>query len=224
MTKPAFTLAEVLITLGIIGIVAAMTLPAIIGRYKKQETIVKLKTSINILNNAFRSAVADYGDMENWDYIDNLDSQDNRKAFIDKYLIPYIKGAKPAERSGYNYIGLGYSRQYPPKQPDGTITGLTSTFFYPIAMLNGIYFYAAIDQNKQKTLPIRVDLNGLNKPNIFGYDLFALELVPKKNIVVATGHQSKNPMSSCTPGNAWSCAAAIIQNNYEIPDKYPVKF
>ena len=31
-----FTLAEVLITLGIIGIVAALTIPALIGNYQKQ--------------------------------------------------------------------------------------------------------------------------------------------------------------------------------------------
>lgn len=38
-----FTLSEVLITLGVIGIIAAMTLPVLIGNYKKKETIIKLK-------------------------------------------------------------------------------------------------------------------------------------------------------------------------------------
>ena len=41
--KNGFTLAEVLITIGIIGIVAAMTLPAVIGNYKKQEVVSRLK-------------------------------------------------------------------------------------------------------------------------------------------------------------------------------------
>ena len=41
--KKAFTLAEVLITLGIIGIVAAMTIPVIVGNYKKHKNIVTLK-------------------------------------------------------------------------------------------------------------------------------------------------------------------------------------
>lgn len=41
--KKAFTLAEVLITLGIIGIVAAMTLPALIGKYQKNQTLTQLK-------------------------------------------------------------------------------------------------------------------------------------------------------------------------------------
>ena len=36
--RAAFTLAEVLITLGIIGVVAAITMPSVIGHYKRQET------------------------------------------------------------------------------------------------------------------------------------------------------------------------------------------
>ena len=42
----AFTLAEVLITLGIIGIVAAMTLPALVGKYQKVQTVNQLKKFI----------------------------------------------------------------------------------------------------------------------------------------------------------------------------------
>ena len=37
-----FTLAEVLITLGIIGVVAAMTLPSVIHNYKKKEASSRL--------------------------------------------------------------------------------------------------------------------------------------------------------------------------------------
>ena len=45
----AFTLAEVLITLGIIGVVAAMTMPSLIVNYQKQQTVTRLKKSYNIL-------------------------------------------------------------------------------------------------------------------------------------------------------------------------------
>ena len=45
----AFTLAEVLITLGIIGVVAAMTLPTVINQYEKKITVVKLKKAYNTL-------------------------------------------------------------------------------------------------------------------------------------------------------------------------------
>lgn len=52
MFKRAFTLAEVLITLGIIGIVAAMTMPALMQDYKYKEFDARFKVAQNVLNNA----------------------------------------------------------------------------------------------------------------------------------------------------------------------------
>ncbi len=46
MKKKGFTLAEILITLGIIGIVAAMTIPTLISNYKKKEYSTKIKKFI----------------------------------------------------------------------------------------------------------------------------------------------------------------------------------
>ena len=43
MKRSGFTLAEVLITLGIIGVVAALTIPNLIAGYEKQVTISKLQ-------------------------------------------------------------------------------------------------------------------------------------------------------------------------------------
>ena len=47
--KIAFTLAEVLITLGIIGVVASLTLPSVIQNYKKQVTVNQLKKAYSTL-------------------------------------------------------------------------------------------------------------------------------------------------------------------------------
>ena len=54
----AFTLAEVLITLGIIGVVAAMTLPTLIQKHQKLVLSNALKKSVNTLENASRLAIA----------------------------------------------------------------------------------------------------------------------------------------------------------------------
>lgn len=48
--KGAFTLAEVLITLGIIGIVASMTLPALITRNQNKALEASLKKIILFFN------------------------------------------------------------------------------------------------------------------------------------------------------------------------------
>lgn len=52
MTDKAFTLAEVLITLGIIGIVAAMTMPVLTGKSKYKEFETRYKVASNLLHNA----------------------------------------------------------------------------------------------------------------------------------------------------------------------------
>lgn len=66
MHKKAFTLAEVLITLGIIGIVAAMTMPALIASHRKKEVVTKLQKIYSIVNQAINLSVAEYGDVKNW--------------------------------------------------------------------------------------------------------------------------------------------------------------
>ena len=59
--KVAFTLAEVLITLGIIGIVAAMTLPALISNYRVKVLESGFKKSVSTIDNALMLTANDMG-------------------------------------------------------------------------------------------------------------------------------------------------------------------
>ena len=59
--KAAFTLAEVLITLGIIGVVAAMTIPTLIANYQEKVTITRLKEAYSMLSQAYQFAVNENG-------------------------------------------------------------------------------------------------------------------------------------------------------------------
>ena len=56
--KKAFTLAEVLITLMIIGIVAALTIPSVISNYQQQEFKTGLKKAVSVLNEAIQTNIA----------------------------------------------------------------------------------------------------------------------------------------------------------------------
>ena len=62
MKKQGFTLAEVLITLVIIGIIAAMTLPSLLGGTNKQEIKTGLQKSISVLTQAITLQYALTGD------------------------------------------------------------------------------------------------------------------------------------------------------------------
>ena len=57
--RKGFTLSEVLITLGIIGIVAALTIPSLVSAYQKHVVEEKLKQAYSILVKASRMAQVD---------------------------------------------------------------------------------------------------------------------------------------------------------------------
>lgn len=66
MKRYGFTLAETLITLGIIGIVAALTIPTLVAKHQEKTRIVKLKKIYSQLQNAFNLAVYENGPLETW--------------------------------------------------------------------------------------------------------------------------------------------------------------
>lgn len=68
--KKGFTLAEVLITLGIIGIIAAITLPSLIGHYKQKVLQEQFKTAYSLLQQAYLKIQADWGYTPNCYYWD----------------------------------------------------------------------------------------------------------------------------------------------------------
>ena len=92
--KKGFTLAEVLITLGIIGVVAALTIPMLIADSRKESTAANVKKFYNVINNAVQFAVADNGDASEWmGEVKELNYNENLK-FLQQYFLPYLKYTK----------------------------------------------------------------------------------------------------------------------------------
>ena len=91
LKTPAFTLAEVLITLGIIGVVAAMTLPTLIMNHRKQVTVNKVKKFYTVMSQATNSAIAEYGSMEDWQGFTTAYNGPELQSWFDTYLKPYLK-------------------------------------------------------------------------------------------------------------------------------------
>ena len=85
-----FTLAEVLITLGIIGVVAAMTIPTLMSVFAKQRTETQLKAFYSRINQTIKMSIADNGDPDGW--IDKKGySYDEQVEFLKQYIFPYMK-------------------------------------------------------------------------------------------------------------------------------------
>ena len=108
LKTPAFTLAEVLITLGIIGVVAAMTLPTLIMNHRKQVTVNKVKKFYTVMSQATNSAIAEYGSMEDWQGFTTTRNGEEMQNWFDTYLKPYLKVidefVKTDEETGYSTL------------------------------------------------------------------------------------------------------------------------
>ena len=88
--KRGFTLAEVLITLGIIGVVAAMTIPTLMSTFAKQRTETQLKAFYSRINQTIKMSIADNGDPDGW-VEERAYSYDEQVEFLKQYIFPYMK-------------------------------------------------------------------------------------------------------------------------------------
>ncbi|MBP3925125.1 type II secretion system protein, partial [bacterium] len=221
--KLAFTLAEVLITLGIIGVVAAMTLPAVIGNYQKQQTVSKVKKAYTMLNQALRLSEVDNGEYEYWDSFYKK-GNDGALKYIEKYWLPYFKVVKICN----TYQECGYSKLAPFKYLNGqpsTMTFTAPSLRVPFITSDGIlyaFFVAKGHTSSDGTISsiaagdIYIDINGSKGPNQYGKDVFFFEVSNHK----ITANESKT--SDCLrTGIGWTCAAKIMMDGWQIKDDYP---
>ncbi len=88
MNKRAFTLAEVLITIGIIGVVAAMTIPVLVQNYKKSVVETRLAKFYSVINQAIKMSEIDNSETEYWDALTLRKSEEWYKKYLAKYLKP----------------------------------------------------------------------------------------------------------------------------------------
>ena len=105
-------MAEILITLGIIGIVAALTMPSLIQNHRNHVVATRLKAAYSEINQAIALAEIDYGDRTLWYNTSDVDFDKNGKPvsgsaprikWINKYLIPYLKVVKTERFDTNNY-------------------------------------------------------------------------------------------------------------------------
>lgn len=98
-----FTLAEVLITLGVIGVVAAMTMPVLIANHRKKVTAGRIKQFSSIWQQAYWDVYNQNGTENYWGSLVALDAQ----SALDFYNENFGKFIKTTEvkKSKYGIVG-----------------------------------------------------------------------------------------------------------------------
>ena len=190
----AFTLAEVLITLGIIGVVAAMTIPSLMENIRNRDLQAQLKKTYSEWNQISMSFMDDHEQS-----IPDYTSEYGLNAMI-RELSNYVKGF--SKFSDWTYLDTGDENSSANTTP------------YPIYSLrsNKIRVQTACDVSGYRNdisgkyilfddQPIAgfngprlcIDLNGDKRPNTLGVDIFYFLFTTDGHIIPeGTDHPNNN--------------------------------
>ena len=243
--ESCFTLAEVLITLGIIGIVAAMTLPSLLGNWKKKTIEARLKKFYSTANQAIILSEVKNGPKEYWPCMvsgcDNRISSSEFEWWYNTYLKDFLNTIRVEHFSDAG--GKNTAAYF----EDGSVMVIKDGY--------DIYFYPfAKDFKKEKFTEITEDGNRTRPDS--GKTFFAFSFQPGSKADSARHYQGKgiepyrslickkneegikicntltreellnNSEYGCNKSSPYKvyCTALIQENNWEIPEDYPIKF
>ena len=206
--KNGFTLAEVLITLVIIGVVAALTVSPIINTYRESSTVAKVKKGLSILGQAKKLAEVQNGSIEGWDFGENSDAESAAQFW--NYLKPHIafvKDCGSAHGCYENEVSV----------LNGTSSGMNygSDVYYKFILADGgvMWFRTSSPRCAYSAYNLVdicasffYDVNGDKKPNTFGRDVFMYAMTKNGVFPYLANDCYKNST------NGIGCSAYIIQH------------
>lgn len=228
MNKKAFTLAEVLITLGIIGVVAALTMPALIQNTKRVEASSRIKKFYSIMNQAIIMSEQDNGDVGDWlkeggiegDITDDDGNTDFGKngdvimKFINQYLKPYLK-----------IVNMDYSS----RTIDDNKGYLGEAY---MVFEDGSYVYL----HNGNCIDFNFDYNGPKPPNEYGRDIFKFLLCSNEKCEKQTWNTNCGKFTTTTypsasrdialsncKNKAMNCTELLGIDNFEFRKDWPYR-
>lgn len=239
--RAAFTLAEVLITLGIIGVVAALTIPTLMNNVTNQQYVTKLQKVYTTLNQAIQKYEVDNGCMGDLKctglYSDTIA---NNISKWDDFVNNYLKVVKNC--------GISTDQDCFPVEYFLNIAGSDDTNiaanYYKFVLADGTSLafqrtsdcgtYTTADPSNQVygyCGEIRIDVNGNAKPNKKGRDYFNFGATQYHGVVAVYGSYALNKaagidiwsttnvgMNCLTTATSYGsgCAARIIDEGWKM--------
>lgn len=199
MKTQAFTLAETLITLGIIGIVAAMTLPSIVAKIRNKELRSRFKTAYALVS----QTVTRMGNEE--DLVGkycgyNIYNMTKSKDFIPDFA-KYFNGTIT---KGDAKLKIGYKSRYFLQAAGWQDYNVYDYTARSIILKNGMIIFTGTrcehggftENNNPNSTPrpvdFMVDTNGVKGPNRLGYDVFAFQIL-RNNVLMPSRIKHEMP-------------------------------
>lgn len=220
----AFSLAEVLIVLGIVGSISAFTIPSLTSSSNYKERVTQLKKAYTILNDAQGRSIASYGQLRTW-----FKQDSSAKAYTKRYydrMADFIKIGKGGSSSSVTdcFGGTSGTGSNSSKYSVGTLSnstmdlaatfGFTFANSYQFILADGTSMLIAITDKTCSTNKAIittncpgtycnicgyafVDLDGPRKgKNTLGKDIFGFYI--EKNAITPMGGRASNMQGSLT--------------------------
>jgi len=213
--RKGFTLAEVLITLGIIGVVAALTIPTLMANYQKVQEVAGLKKAYAEITEALRLMANDAGCPDDLACVmANIPTVGDDWTFLGIKLKQYLKVAKDCGNNS-DSAAADFSYECLSDNVRSNIDGTGDTddmnlwTGYDILTSDGfginIYTYDWVANYHTGPMSIvygeiNIDINGRKGPNIIGRDVFSFYITNGKGIALYPFGGADNGIA----GTAWS--------------------
>lgn len=229
--KQGFTLAEVLITLGVIGVVAAMTIPIISTNIAKRQTVIALKKSHSNLAQLVKRIEYEYGGVEAMDGCSGVWYKRDKEKIVKGQIAPLLPGStvfdEPNDRpfhtylcdADYHYLNGGVWGAGGNSRIQSVLVGDTTCMGFEVARA----------YTDKISLGVYVDINGPRKPNVLGRDLFEFYIMQDGH-VYPMGYDQPDDIVKKRCNNAMStdqsghfCAERIKRAGWVIDSSYPWK-
>ncbi|MDD3013039.1 MAG: prepilin-type N-terminal cleavage/methylation domain-containing protein [Candidatus Gastranaerophilales bacterium] len=211
----AFTLAEVLITLLIIGVISSIVIPSIVQDTQNSELKIAWKKTYSDLDLATRKIMAD-----NAGNVKSVFTNSNSLKNEYKNHLSYVKDCNEGLSRGNCWHASGV-----PKPFAGTSVPYADIYGnYPSLILNNgalvsIHLASSSCTNGQAGITVCgwyfIDINGFKGPNIQGKDIFAVYLLGNTLRVMGAPNDPYPPSTTCTssstgPGSGLGCSALYL--------------
>jgi type II secretory pathway pseudopilin PulG len=213
-------LAEVLIALVVIGIIAAITVPTIISNYQEKAKVAKIKKVYATLSNALTRVKADGGDMDFEIGENTTEIRNWYNTYLKKYLVTtkVCYNQKGCWNSGdtkalsgniatfnQNGIGIGWN-VVTAILNDGTFINVDA---YGKADTNN---RLGINTTANNTLAILFDINGNKKPNTIGKDIFVTVFTENGFVPAYKDRTEAQIDANCSSsGTGYSCIQKYLK-------------
>ena len=236
--KKAFTLAEILITIAIVGIVAAITIPTLIQNYKKQVLVNQLKKAQSEISQGLKIMMAE-------DEVNSLTQINGAMSYcgthnrfatdwhctpLGKRFLNTFKGSRYITNiqdiPNYNLKYLNGEKYEVPNEVSAHILGDGVMLLWGEHWLGEVLMTQS-SNNADYVMLTTIDVNGFKGPNQWGRDLFYFLITPYGDLVpcgskafqvrdnFALWEENCNPKKSQNSSGI-GCAARIIENGWKM--------